>query len=159
MKRTLGTQLRHLLELADGAVERSYTNVGMAYRPRYTPIMRCLITREPMTVGDIAQTAGMSQPAATQTVSLMIEKGLIETVRSEDGRQKLLKLSATGRGLVPQLQQSWEATAKAALSLDNELPVSLSSTLAAAIEALERKSFDERIREAAAPNFRNEDTK
>jgi MarR family transcriptional regulator, organic hydroperoxide resistance regulator len=36
------------------------------YLPRYTPIVRALMASEPLTVGDIAAAAGISQPAATQ---------------------------------------------------------------------------------------------
>jgi len=152
MQMSLGTQLRHLVDLADGAVGRCYAEMGLAYRPRYTPIMQCLIAREPISVGEIARCAGISQPAATQTVSLMIKDDLITRVPSDDGRQKLLKLSAVGRAMVPQLQQAWDTTARAALSLDKDLELPLSSILAAAIEALRRKSFTERIREAALEN-------
>ena len=145
---SLGTQLRHLVELLDGAVERNYA--GMGYRPRYTPVMRCLIADAPMALGVVARCAGITQPAATQTVALMIEDGLIRTAASEDGRRKLLELTERGRAIVPQLHKAWAATARAAAGLDDELPFPLSSLLAAAIEALESKSFDQRIAEAEA---------
>lgn len=145
MERTLGTQLRHLLDLLDGAVERNYANMGLAYRARYTPVMRCLIAKEPRSLGEVARCAGITQPGATQTVSLMIENDLIETAESVDARQKLLKLTAAGRAMAGELQKAWVATALAAESLDRELPVPLSEILAAAINALEAKSFDQRI--------------
>lgn len=148
MTRTLGTQLRHLLELLDGAVAREYAQLGMGYRPRYTPVLRALVAAQPCTVGEIATAAGITQPAATQTVSLMIDDQLIEEVPSKDGRKKLLKLTEHGRALLPQLQEAWEATAGAAASLDYELPAPLSGAVGAAIEALAKKSFEQRIREA-----------
>ena len=37
MKSTQGTQLRHLIELLDGAVGAAYEAAGLDYRPRYTP--------------------------------------------------------------------------------------------------------------------------
>ena len=148
MHRSLGTQLRHLLDLLDGAVERSYA--GMDYRPRYTPVMRCLIATSPMALGEVARRAGITQPAATQTVALMIKAGLIRTAASQDGRHKLLELTERGRAIVPQLQTAWAATARAAAGLDEDLPFPLSTVAAAAIEALEAKSFDERIAEAAS---------
>jgi len=149
MKQSLGTQLRHLLDLLDGAVARNYATMGIGYRPRYTPVLRALIAGEPCTVGEIAAAAGITQPAATQTVSLMVEDRLIEAASSSDGRQKLLGLTDHGRSLLPRLQEAWEATALAAAGLDDELPASLSGVLDAAIEALANKSFDERIREAS----------
>jgi hypothetical protein len=39
----LGTQLRQVLELLDGAVAEVYQDLGMpGFRPRYTPILRVL---------------------------------------------------------------------------------------------------------------------
>lgn len=149
MNQGLGTQLRHLIELLDGAVEASYVEAGLDYRPRYTPVMRALIAQEPLTIGQIASCAGITQPAATQTVALMMKQGLLMSAAgTSDGRQKLVRLSPDGRSMVPQLQRCWQATAAAAASLDAQLPCPLSEVLAAAIEALEGQGFGERIRVA-----------
>lgn len=149
MKQGLGTQLRHLIELLDGAVQEAYAEAGLAYRPRYTPVMRALAGGKPCTVSQIAESAGISQPAATQTVALMLKEGwLTARANPADARQKLLCLSEQGQRLLPQLQACWRATAAAADSLDADLPHPLSDTLARAIAALERRPFGERIRKA-----------
>ena len=149
MKQGLGTQLRHLIELLDGAVEQSYLDAGLAYRPRYTPVMRALIAHEPSTIGEIAARAGITQPAATQTVALMIKEGLLVASAGKlDGRQKMVKLSEAGRAMLPRLEACWKATAAAAASLDAQLPYPLSEALANAIDALDKESFGERIRKA-----------
>lgn len=149
MKQGLGTQLRHLIELLDGAVEQSYLDAGLPYRPRYTPVMRALIAHEPLTIGEIAARAGITQPAATQTVALMIKEGLLVASAGKlDGRQKMVKLSEAGRAMLPRLEACWKATAAAAASLDAQLPYPLSEALANAIDALDKESFGERIRKA-----------
>ena len=147
----LGTQLRHLAELLDGDVAASYEAEGIHYRPRYTPVMRALAAGEPCTVGQIAQVAGITQPAATQTVALMGKHGLVTTMASlTDARQKFVCLSEEGRALLPRLQRCWSATAAAAASLDGDLTHPLSNILAQAIAALEDHPFGERIRAARA---------
>lgn len=149
MSQGLGTQLRHLLDLLDGAVAGAYAGEGLAYRPRYTPIVRALIASEPRTITQIAEAAGITQPAATQTVSLMIRDGLVSSAPgATDARQRVIRLTAAGRALLPRLQACWRATAAAAASLDAELAFPLSQVLADAITALERKSFGERLAEA-----------
>jgi DNA-binding MarR family transcriptional regulator len=149
VKAGLGTQLRHLIELLDGAVEASYTEAGLHYRPRYTPVMRALSAREPLTLGEIAAHAGITQPAATQTVTLMIKEGLLTSEAGAlDGRQKLVRLSEAGHAMLPRLRQCWQATATAAAGLDAQLPYPLSQALADAIAALEQQSFGDRIRAA-----------
>jgi DNA-binding MarR family transcriptional regulator len=153
MKQGLGTQLRHLIELLDGAVEQSYLEAGLAYRPRYTPVMRALLAQAPLTVGEIAARAGITQPAATQTVALMVKEGLlVATPGKLDGRQKLIDLGEAGRAMLPELERCWQATARAAASLDAQLPYPLSQVLAEAIDALREESFGDRIRAARVAN-------
>jgi MarR family transcriptional regulator, organic hydroperoxide resistance regulator len=149
--RGLGTQLRHLLEMLDGAVARVYEAEGLTYRPRFTPVMRALQQQEPLTIGQLARLAGITQPAATQTVALMVREGLVSTrPGATDARQRLVYLGEAGRALLPQLQRHWQATAGAAASLDAELPAPLSQVLESAIRALEAKPFEARIAHAQA---------
>jgi DNA-binding MarR family transcriptional regulator len=151
VKQTLGTQLRHLIDLLDGAVSAAYKDAGLVYRPRYTPIMRALIDHDSLTIGRVAEIAGITQPAATQTVALMIKQGILSAkFGREDGRQKLIRLTTKGRELLPKLTLCWQATAMAANSLDAELHFPLSQMLENAINALTRKSYGTRISEARA---------
>ena len=150
MNQTLGTQLRHLLELLDGAVERSYKDLGLDYKPRFTPIMRALSVREPQSINELVAAAGISQPATTQTVNLMEKKGIIQVTKAEeDGRKKLISLSEQGKQLLIQVKKCWQITALAAEDLECELGGTLSVTLQNAIGALEKKSFDSRIKNAS----------
>jgi len=159
MRQGLGTQLRHLIDLLDGAVGAAYEDAGLAYRPRYTPVMRALESGEPRTIGQIAEAAGITQPAATQTVALMLREGLLDASPGvRDARQKLVRLSAHGEHLLPQLRQCWQATRAAADSLDRDLPYPLSTALADAIAALRTESFGERIRTARAATNSNKET-
>ena len=148
MKQGLGTQLRHLIELLDGDVALAYEEAGLAYRPRYTPVMRVLGLHGQAAIGEIAAFAGITQPAATQTVALMKKEGLVEVVAGQDSRQRLVTLSAAGKAMLPRLQRCWAATSAAAASLDADLPHPLSATLAQAILALQERPFIERIRAA-----------
>jgi DNA-binding MarR family transcriptional regulator len=149
MKPGLGTQLRHLLELLDGAVEAAYAAAGLRYRPRYTPVMRALIAREPSTIGQIAEAAKITQPAATQTVALMVKEGLLVSESGPvDGRQRLIRLSPRGRVMLPRLRACWQATQMAADNLDASLQRPLSQSLDEAIAALDVDSFDSRIAKA-----------
>jgi len=149
MKPGLGTQLRHVLELLDGAVERAYVAAGLRYRPRYTPVMRALVAQEPCLIGELAEAAKITQSAATQTVALMLKEGLLESRPGPvDGRQRLIRLSPRGRAMLPKLRQCWQATERAAEHLDASLPRPLSQALDEAIAALAADSFDDRIARA-----------
>jgi DNA-binding MarR family transcriptional regulator len=149
MKQGLGTQLRHLIELLDGAVQQAYVDAGLDYRPRYTPVMRALAQQQSATIGELAELAGITQPAATQTVALMKKEGLLLVASGEDGRQRVVRLSQQGEALLPRLQACWQATKRAADSLDAELEFPLSECLAQAIAVLGQRSFGDRIRDAS----------
>jgi DNA-binding MarR family transcriptional regulator len=146
MKQGLGTQLRHLIELLDGAVQQAYVDAGLDYRPRYTPVMRVLAQQQSATVGQLAELAGITQPAATQTVALMKNEGLLLVdAGGTDARQRVVRLSPQGEALLPRLQACWQATKQAADSLDADLDYPLSECLAQAIAVLGQHSFGERI--------------
>lgn len=151
MKATHGTQLRHLIELLDGAVGAAYEEAGLDYRPRYTPVVRALMANEPAAIGMIAEAAGITQPAATQTIALMIKDGLVSTeAGANDARQKLIRFTEKGRAMIPQLQQCWQATRIASEALEADLPFPLGDILDSTIKALHAKPFGERIRAARA---------
>lgn len=74
---------------------------------------------------------------------------LLVAAGGEDGRQRVVRLSSQGEALLPHLQMCWQATKRAADSLDAELAFPLSTCLAQAITMLEQRSFGERIRDAS----------
>lgn len=143
--------MRHLLELLDGAVGEAYAKEGLAFRPRYTPVIRALMACEPSTIGEIAKSACITQPAATQTVALMIKQGLLSAEPGpEDARQRLIRITEAGRAMLPRVEACWRATAAAWVDIDAQSPAPLSQVLAAVIAALEAKPFGERLTEARA---------
>src|SRR5262249_46244416 len=109
------------------------------------------IASGPLTIGQIARVASITQPAATQTVNLMIKDGLVSSEPGPtDARQRLIRLTPKAQSLLPRLEACCRATAGAAASLDAELPAPLSEVLAEAIAALERKPFGQRLADARA---------
>ncbi len=157
----LGTQLRHLIELLDDAVSEAHDYAGLKYRPRYTPIMRALADGATLTIGQLADAARISQPAATQTVALMLKDGFVDVAPGpQDARQRVVALSAHGRGLMPRLERAWNATDRAAAGLDAE--TALSAAVSAALAALDRRPFAQRIAQAlthAAPTPQRKKTR
>lgn len=142
---TLGTRLRHLLELLDGSVEQAYVDAGLDYRPRYTPVMRVLLEQGSASIRAIAERAGVTHSAASQTVSQMAARGLVALEPGKDGRERIVALTAAAQKLVPVLERQWAATNAAAEALDAELSHPLLALVNEAIAALERAPFSARI--------------
>ena len=155
--RGLGTRLRHLLELLDGDVEATYRDAGLAgYRPRYTPVVRILTERGEASLKAIAAAAGTSHSAVSQTVAQMARAGLVALRPGSDARERLASLTPEARALLPRLQAIWADTDAAARALEADAhgPVALSTAIDAAIAALERSPFRERIRAQRARHDR-----
>jgi DNA-binding MarR family transcriptional regulator len=145
----LGTLLRALLDQLDPAVEQTYADLPMAYRPRFTPVIQTLLRLDACRIKDIAEASGLSHSAVSQTVSAMVHAGWLRISPGTDGRERILSLTEAAQGLVPQLQQRWCSTAQAARSLDAELAVPLERALREALAALVRRPFDVRLADAA----------
>ncbi|WP_372392041.1 MarR family winged helix-turn-helix transcriptional regulator [Xanthomonas sp. NCPPB 3582] len=142
---TLGTLVRHLIELLDGDLEAVYAASGLPWRPRYTPVLRVLMQLGPASIKVLAQQIGITHSAASQTVAQMAKQRLVVLKPGADARERIVVLTARTRRLVPALEQQWAATNAAAAQLDAELSMPLSAVLAEAIAALQRRPFATRI--------------
>ena len=142
--RTLGTLLRHLVELLDGSVEEGYGRAGLDYRARYTPIVRALMDSDGVSIKLLAHRAGLTHSAASQTVAQMVKADLVEVRSGLDAREHVVSLTSKAVEMLPTLLNLWRATNDAASELDAELPYPLSQLLEIAIAALERRSFADR---------------
>lgn len=141
----LGTKLRTLLDLLDGDLSSIYEELGLDYRPRFTPVMRTLSASGAATVTQISHDAGISHSAVSQTITEMRKAGLVKTEPGKDARERVASLTDKGRDVLPVLERQWEATTRAAHSLNSELSCSLDAVADEAIAALSAKPFRVRI--------------
>lgn len=149
---TLGTLVRALIDRLDGDVEAAYAASGLAWRPRYTPVLRALMNLGPTSIKTVALSIGVSHSAASQTVTQMARDGLVSLKPGQDARERIVVLTPRTEAMIPALQRQWAATRAAAFQLDAELSASLSGILEEAIAALDRRSFGARIAAAAGPS-------
>ena len=135
----------------DGDVARAGADVGLVdYRPRFSPFVHTLLEHGPMTIRELGTAVGVTHSAASQTVAQMARRDLVTLAPGADARSRLVDLTDTARSLLPAIQAEWAATAAAAAALDAELPYPLSDLVTAVRNALARRSFRERIADAAA---------
>lgn len=146
---TLGALVRHLIELLDGEVEAAYEAAGLDWRPRYTPVLRGLMTLGPASIKALALRIGISHSAVSQTVAQMTRDALVELTPGADARERIVALTPKAQAMVPALERQWAAINLAADQLDGELSTPLSGLVREAIDALEQRPFGERILAAA----------
>ena len=140
----LGTRLRLLLAALDGELQSLYDALGEPFRPRFYPVVQHLRARRDDTVGGLAASTGVSQPAMTQTLAEMRARGLV----TSGGPGRRVRLTAEGEALCARLEPVWRAVGAAADELDGELAVPLGATISAALGRLAERPFGERVRAA-----------
>jgi len=146
----LGTLLRHVLDQMDGDVATVLADLGTpGFRPRFTPVVRALVTLGPVPIRDLARAIAVSHSAASQTVAQMARRGFVVLQPGEDARQRVVHLTPKAASLLPRIEAEWAATASAAAELDAELPFPFTDLVPAIAAALERRSFRQRITESA----------
>lgn len=147
----LGPRLRLLLEAMDNDVAAALADLGLTdYRTRYSAVIRLIDRSGPATIGAIASELGVTHSAASQTVAEMQRRGLLALRAGTDARQRRVTLTVKTKKLLPAIDAEWDATDAASAALDAELPYSLRRLLDDLEQALEQRSFRQRIAEAAA---------
>ena len=143
----LGTQLRQLLAALDGDVQGIYDELGVPFRPRFFPFVQALLDRGEAAVTALAEDAGVTQPAATQTLGEMAKLGLVRLSAADDRRSRRVTLTTEGHRLAESLIPVWDAVRAAAEGLDAELAHPLSESVDGALSALRRRPFHQRIKD------------
>ncbi|MDX6249002.1 MAG: hypothetical protein QOF10_2362 [Kribbellaceae bacterium] len=146
MEGSIGTRLRHVLELLDGDVAKVYLELGLPeYRPRFSPIVRTLVADGPLSIRELAKAVGVTHSAASQTVAQLTKGGLVTLEPGEDARQRIVHLTDKTRELLPTIEAEWQATTAALAELDAELTAPLGQVLGEIVAAVTRRPFRERI--------------
>lgn len=138
--------LRELLDAMDADIARLYGERGIVgVRPRFSMALIKLHHRGPMTIKQLAEAVEVTHSAMSQTVSALRAEGLVTTEPGPDARTRLVALTDGGRGTVPFLEAEWRATEDAVAELEAEVPYPLTSVVVDLRDALDRRSFHDRI--------------
>jgi DNA-binding MarR family transcriptional regulator len=146
----LGARMRHVVDLLETDVARVYADLGIDdYRPRFSPVVRALVALGPLSIRDLARAVGVTHSAASQTVAQMTRSGLIVLEPGADARQRIARLTARARDLLPLIEAEWAASDAAAAELEAELPAALGELLLLTERAVVSRPMRARIADAA----------
>jgi DNA-binding MarR family transcriptional regulator len=139
--------LRVLLAEMDDDIARIYADAGIeGLRPAWAGELLRLHARGPMTITELAAALRRTHSGTSQKVAAMRKAGLVRTVPGKtDARTRQVTLTAKARRLAGRLAAEWRATERASAELEAELPYPLSRVADDMREALERRSFHDRI--------------
>lgn len=104
----ISTRLQRLSDRLRKDGQRIYEAHGVAFEPKWFPVIYTLLHRSPMSVVELAQEIGYAHPS---TISLLKELEKNKWIRSKkdkaDERKRLVELTAKGKEIVAGMEPVW----------------------------------------------------
>ena len=130
---TLGSRFRRVGERLQADTQQIIDELGVPIQAAQYPFLNAIDRSGPLTVGELAQAVGISQPGATRTVSQLMELGYVGMQASpEDQRRRLVSLTPAGQALVDYSRHAvWPRIERAVIDLCADLSGPILDQLAA----------------------------
>jgi len=124
---SLGTRLKRIGETLQAQTQTVLAAHGFEQPAAWFPLLAALDRLGALSVGELSQAVGVSQPVVTRSLRGLEDEGLVESEASDtDRRVRRILLSRKGRVLVERSQrEAWPvieaAVAEACAGLDGDL--------------------------------------
>lgn len=134
----LGSRFRRIGERLQADTQQIMEALGVSLQAAQYPFLAAIDRAGPLTIGELAQAVGITQPGATRTVSQLLELGYVDMQASpEDQRRRVISLTARGHELVNYSKQSvWPRVEQAVRELCGDLSGPILQQLAAIEDGL-----------------------
>lgn len=145
---TLGARMKRLGEWLQADTQRIMDELGAPLQASQYPFMAALDRLGPLTVGELADAIGITQPGATRTVGQLVELGMLESATAQDDqRRRIVSLTEDGKRLVAAAKRDvWPRIREAVADLCADLDGPLLEQLAAIEDGLAAAPLDARVR-------------
>lgn len=98
---TLGSRLKRIGERLQAQTQRILDAYELPIQAAQFPVLAAIDRLGPLTIGELAEAVGVSQPGATRTVGQLADAHLVTTTQStDDQRRKSVSLTSDGRRIV-----------------------------------------------------------
>lgn len=145
----LGSRLKRLAERLQSGAARALSAAGLEVQPAHMPLLAAL-DRGALTVGQLVDAVGMSQPGVTRAAGQLIEMGLVQAATGADQRQRSLSLTPAGEAAMARAKLVlWPKVEQAVSALCAGLSGPLLDQITLLEQALAAQPLDERL--AAIP--------
>lgn len=105
----LGTRFRIITDRLMQDADKVYKKLGIDFEPRWFTVFYQINQNRNITITELADQLGYSQPAITQIVNPLIRKKIIKAVRSkDDSRKKVITVTQKGEDLLLKLIPVWQ---------------------------------------------------
>ena len=143
---TLGTRMKRIGEKLQADTQRIMDELGAPLQASQYPFLAAIDRLGPLTVGELAEAVGITQPGATRTIAQLVELGMLESEQApDDQRRRIVSLSKEGRRLVAAAKRDvWPRIREAVADLCGKLDGPLLDQLAAIEDGLAAAPLDRR---------------
>ncbi len=149
----LGTRFKLLTDRLLQDVDKIYKNLGVDFEPRWFMPFYLINNRDSVSVTEIANELGYTQPAVTQTLNILIDKGLVKSVKEkEDSRRKSVTVTPKGKALYKQLEPIWKIIEKSVREFFLSTGYDILSVIGKIESELDKKDIFSRISESIKEN-------
>lgn len=144
---SLGTRLKRIGETLQAQTQAVLAAHGFEQPAAWFPLLAALDRLGPLSVGELSQAVGVSQPVVTRSLKGLEDEGLVSSEASEEDRRvRRIGLSGRGQKLVERSQrEAWPAIEAAVAQACAGLQGDLLSQLAALEDALVEAPLMQRV--------------
>ncbi|ABC90918.1 probable transcriptional regulator protein, MarR family [Rhizobium etli CFN 42] len=134
----LGSRLRRIGERLQADTQQVIDEAGVGIQAGQYPFLAAIDRAGSLTVGELSQAVGISQPGVTRTIGQLLELGFVNMQpATDDQRRRLVSLSDEGRKLVDHSKMTiWPRVAAAVADLCGDLDGPILEQLAAIEDGL-----------------------
>ena len=149
----LGSRFRRIGERLQADTQQIIDELGVTLQSAQYPFLAAIDRAGPLTIGELAQAVGITQPGATRTISQLLELGYVDMRASvEDQRRRLISLTPKGQSLIDYSKNSvWPRVEQAVRELCGHLSGPMLEQLAALEEGLAQAPLARRARPEKEP--------
>jgi DNA-binding MarR family transcriptional regulator len=142
----LGSRFKRLGERLQADTQRLLVTLDGEVQVGQYPLLAAIDRLGPLTIGEIAEAIGISQPGATRSLAQLNELGLITSRPApDDQRVRVVSLTPKGQALIDRAKRdAWPRVEAAVADLCAPLAGPLLSQLAALEDGLQREPLRSR---------------
>lgn len=145
----LGSRLKRLGERMQAGAARVIASAGLPVQPMHMPLLAAL-DRGAMTVGQLADAVGSSQPGVTRALAQLTALDLVQSASSPDQRQRALSLTPAGEAAMVRIKLLvWPAVGRAVTEMCADLSGDLLEQVAGLEVLLAARPLDARVASGA----------
>ncbi|HTV70092.1 MAG TPA: MarR family winged helix-turn-helix transcriptional regulator [Rhizobiaceae bacterium] len=135
----LGTRMKRIGDRLQAETQRIMQEFDVPVQAGQYPLMAAIDRLGPLSIGELAEAVGITQPGATRAASLLVKLGVFEMkTAKDDQRRRVLSLTKHGQALVAQgKREVWPQIEGAVADLCNDLSGPLLGQLAAIEDGLD----------------------